>query len=792
MENDSNDSRKLKSLHDRLEILLQKQEASLKEIYALKSEVLKLKGEQQQFVTSQQPVEPIIEKSHITELSSDSELQTPATEESEAKESREFEEKLRSEVASTKQRSDLERFIGENLISKIGIVITVIGVGIGAKYAIDHQLISPLTRILLGYLVGLGLLFFSMRLKKEYENFSAVLLSGAMAIFYFITFAAYNFFGLIPQLVAFALMLMFTGFTVLAALKYNKQVIALYGMVGAYAIPFLLSNNTGQIIFLFVYIAIINAGILVLSFKKYWRLLYYAAFVMTWLIYASWFAVRYDWEIDFGVGIGFSSLFFVMFYATFLAYKVMQQEQFGIKDIILLLANSFLFYGFGYLILEQQPHYGQWLGGFTLVNAIVHFIVAGILVRKKLADKNLVSFVTGLVLVFVTMAIPVQLDGNWVTMLWVFQAALLFWIGRTKGNSLYEKLSYPLMVLACASLLHDWSESSRIYYDLPIESGAIAFFNIQFLTSLLFVGAFGFINYIHQNRNDSFVFKDRKDWNKMISIGLPLVLLLTIFFSFRIEIATYFNQLYADSATLINNEEYSYTDYNGEILSYQTIWLINFSIVYFCALLFVSIKKIKNDLLGRVGVLLGLITILTFLVQGLFELSVLRENYLYESVDSFFIASTANLWMRYLCFALVGTLFIIIWRQIQQPSFKMQLKKQFELLFHISVIWILSSELINWMEIAGVGQTYKLGISILWGIYSLGMVAFGIWKGRKYLRIGAIVLFAITLIKLFVYDIVNLDTILKTIVFVSLGILLLVISFLYNKYKGFISNEVEM
>ena len=41
-------------------------------------------------------------------------------------------------------KANLEKFIGENLISKIGIVILVIGVAIGAKYAIDKNLISPL------------------------------------------------------------------------------------------------------------------------------------------------------------------------------------------------------------------------------------------------------------------------------------------------------------------------------------------------------------------------------------------------------------------------------------------------------------------------------------------------------------------------------------------------------------------------------------------------------------------------------------------------------------------------
>ena len=47
----------------------------------------------------------------------------------------------------------------------------------------------------------------------------------------------------------------------------------------------------------------------------------------------------------------------------------------------------------------------------------------------------------------------------------------------------------------------------------------------------------------------------------------------------------------------------------------------------------------------------------------------------------------------------------------------------------------------------------------------------------------AIALFAITLIKLAIYDISHLNTIAKTIVFVTLGVLLLIISFLYNKYK---------
>jgi len=58
-----------------------------------------------------------------------------------------------------------------------------------------------------------------------------------------------------------------------------------------------------------------------------------------------------------------------------------------------------------------------------------------------------------------------------------------------------------------------------------------------------------------------------------------------------------------------------------------------------------------------------------------------------------------------------------------------------------------------------------------------------------YLHIAAIVFFTATLIKLFFFDISHLDTISKTIVFISLGVLLLSISFLYTKYREVLSGD---
>lgn len=50
------------------------------------------------------------------------------------------------------------------------------------------------------------------------------------------------------------------------------------------------------------------------------------------------------------------------------------------------------------------------------------------------------------------------------------------------------------------------------------------------------------------------------------------------------------------------------------------------------------------------------------------------------------------------------------------------------------------------------------------------LIVMGIAKDKTHLRIAAIVLLAVTLAKLFFYDIANLDTISKTLLFVTLGI----------------------
>ena len=665
---------------------------------------------------------------------------------------------------------------------------------IGAKYAIDHDYISPLMRIIFGYVVGLGLLGFALKLKSKYEGFSAVLLSGAMAIMYLITFMAYSLYGLFPQAATFALMVMFTVFTVTAAIHYNRQVIAIIGLVGAYAVPFLLSDGSGKVLILFSYMAIINTGILAVSFKKYWKNLLFVSFGLTYLIFISWYVSKYEHALHFRLALVFLAVYFAIFHTAILAYKLIKKEKFSVEDVMLYMANSFIFFGVGYALLDESATGGRLLGLFTLGNAIIHFVVSVIIYRMRLADKNLFYLVSGLVLVFITIAIPVQLDGSWVTLLWAGEAALLFWIGRTKNVSFYELMSYPLILLAVGSLCQDWS-IDYVYDTYSKQSHAahiIPLLNVHFLSSMLVVAAFGFITFILQNKKYTAPAWSKNGTHSLygaIRYGIPVIFVGLLYASFLVEISSYWDQLYIDSAVTLPQNSYSTIERNVDLPNFKFIWSVNYTLLFVALLSVVNMKWLRSRELAFVNLLLNVAAVAVLLVIGLFTLGELRDTYLGQPMAKYFNHGVFNICIRYVSFALAAVVIYCCYRYTRQEYVNMDLRLHFDLLFYTSILWVASSELINWLNLMRLSQSYKLELSILWGAYALLLIALGIWKKKKHLRLGAIGLFAVTLVKLFFYDISQMETIAKTVVFVSLGILLLIISFLYNKYKHIIEDE---
>ena len=792
------DPQKINELEQRIGNLLYRQSVFYKEIKQLENELAELKRQSNFSSVSatntvktpvekptERPVEKPIERP--TEAPAEKTTETPViTAPSTPKPQFSL-----PTINRPKQPSDLEKIIGESWINKIGILIVIIGVAIGAKYSIENELISPLTRIILGYLVGVGLLGFGIKLKPKFEGYSAVLVSGSISIFYFITYFAYSFYNLIPQILAFAMMLIFTVFTVFAAIKYNRVVIAHIGLIGAYAVPFLLSSGSGRVDILFSYMLIINLGILFISIKKDWKSLHYSAFFFTWMIYGSWFA---DKSFDSGLqgyealGIGFATAFFLIFYGVSLFNNIISKEKLDKINIILILLNSFIYFGFGYGIFNSNTKLDTYLGLFTLFNAVIHFVVLFFIKSKKLADSTLFYSTLGMVFTFITIAIPIQLDGSWVTLLWIAQGTILFWIGKTKNIPIYEKISLPILGLSFLSLLEDWS-----FYRYANNGDIQAFWNINFLTGILAILGYGFVVYLSRKHAETEENQKFSPFNAIKSFYLPALLVLTAYLTFRNEIAYYFNYWLENSS--LKGKEISeiddYSLYNYDINVFKNIYLIAYSLVFFGGLALLNFHKFKNKVLGISAIVIGLLTLLSAQTFGLEELGELRYAYINGGSNEYFDVNFNYILVRYLLWGSVAFAIWAIFKNTKSIIENTKFHIFLEMVIHISILNFLSNELVTWMDIAGYQDIFKLGLSILWSVYSLLLVSLGIYKKKKYLRISALVLFGVTLAKLFLYDISNLSTISKTIVLIVLGLLLLIISFLYNKFKDKIGDETK-
>ena len=631
--------KKIDSLHSRLNDLKKREAQFRREILALQNEINSLK-----FGSQTDRPKPFTKKSPKADTSKAGDGQkkrkVPPSEHQKAPVS--VPNFARSSRSPKLEKSNIEKFVGTYLISIIGILITIVGVGIGAKYAIDNDLISPLGRIVFGYAVGFGLIGFAVRLKQKYLTFSSVLLSGGMAVMYFVTYFAYSYYSLISQTTAFSLMVIFTVFTVLSALIYDRRVIAHIGLVGAYGVPFLLSDGSGRVDILFGYMAIINIGILAISVYKYWKYLFYSSFAFTWLIYAVWYFEKYDNETHFGVGLFFLFVFFAIFYATFLAYKLIHKKPLNFENTALILQNSALFFGFGYSILNGSS-WDRLLGSFALLNALIHFAVAALISRYKLGDRNAFYLVIALVLTFATIAVPIQFDGHWITILWIAEAAFLFLIGRTRRIPLYEYFSYPVMMIAGLSLLNDWW---YVYFEwLTLRPLS----NWLFVTSLSVVAGLALIYVV--NRDKRYKPQVENSLYQLISLAVPGALLLVLYNTFRMEIGHFF---WHESTAPKGNSNFLL----------NIVWQINYTLFFLAVLSLSNIRYFRDAVLAALNLVLNAVAVFIFLTLGLSIIRELRSEILFSIYE--FGRLPGHCVLRYISIGLLASVLFSCYLYIRQ------------------------------------------------------------------------------------------------------------------------------
>jgi hypothetical protein len=237
---------------------------------------------------------------------------------------------------------------------------------------------------------------------------------------------------------------------------------------------------------------------------------------------------------------------------------------------------------------------------------------------------------------------------------------------------------------------------------------------------------------------------------------IPVVFLAVLYFGIFHEIGLYYGVEHKTNEAALTRE-------------WQGVAMLHFyTCVFFAAANFANIRLLKSEQMFYLLTVVTLIALVMQLTLGFWALSQLHN--------------TDHAWMRYLNIAGVALLFYSVWLAKNMFTPDRPVQVMFSIAFNITLLAIICNEYIHWVRMFDSSNEYKLGLSIIFAGYALVMLFRGLIKNISHLRISAIVLFGVAIIKLFAYDLKSMSTIGKTIVLIVLGIILLAASFLYNRF----------
>jgi uncharacterized membrane protein len=338
----------------------------------------------------------------------------------------------------------LEEIIGERWLGWVGIAVLLFGAAFALKYAFENRWIGELGRVMIGVAAGLGFLALGwQRHRAGWRTFGQVFTAGGVTLIYLSIYASYGFYNLMPAWAAFAFLALVVVQTHLLAVAYRAPAIALMGQIGGFLTPVLLSTGRDQYRILFSYIALLDAGAALVCFLRNWSWVASASFAFTQILFWGWYDSYYHPE-KFWAAFGFQFAVFLLFAAADLA-PAARGMRLRFENWVRLFANPFVFFAAGYTLIDRESP--AWSGAFALALAAVYAGLAQWAAGAR-SDKRVTLALVGVALLFVTLAIPIQLEAHWITLAWAVQGAILAWMSLRLGSAAWRWGALAVFALA--------------------------------------------------------------------------------------------------------------------------------------------------------------------------------------------------------------------------------------------------------------------------------------------------------------------------------------------------------
>lgn len=667
-----------------------------------------------------------------------------------------------------KVKGDWEKFIGENLMSKIGIAILVLGIGYFVKYAIDKDYINEFGRTAIGFIVGGGIIALAHRMRKDYKTFASILIGGGLAILYTTVTIAYQLYNLFPQAAAFAILIVITIFAVLLSLLYDKRELAIISLIGGFASPFMVSTGSGNYIVLFTYLLILNAGMVVIAWHKRWNILNLLGYIFTLLLFGGWLVDTFMWNSGKKPYVGaitFATLFYLGFFLVNILNNIRKYKPFNGIEIGMILSNN-LFYFLGGLLIVDSLQNGLYNGLFTVIIGIYNFAWVLYFYKKEQIDRTFLFLLIGLVLSFISLAIPIQLHGHSITMFWAAEVVILLWISQVSGIRMLKTAHLIILGLTIISLLMDWNNGYVLNTKvLPV------FLNQICITGFIVVIAIVLSILLLRKEKEPMFIKYLINVKTYLSIlsallftGLYAVLFYELVYQmnrmynvgdFRLSVYGVFNFTYLAVYVIVcRHQKWAFAQ---KVLYYLSLFLLFIFLVFYSTkiigvrdeyLLYHTLSQ--GNFLFHYLIYPGLAVVLAFIIQ--------KRNEIFKAES---VLSKVTLWYT--------TFTIVLAASIELDNI---------------VLWVNLADLNN--EYALLQEIHKTGYSILWACTAFVLMIIGMKTKNKVFRIQAISLLGLIIVKLLLFDVWKMNEGGRIATFIFLGVTLLVISFLYQKLKRLI------
>jgi hypothetical protein len=172
-------------------------------------------------------------------------------------------------------------------VARAGVVLLLVGVSFLLRMGVEQGWLTPTVRVAGGVAIGVALSAFGLLARTSRPLYSQLLVGGGVVAFYLSAFGAWSVWQLVPYEAAFAFCVFTTAFAFATAVRLDAEWLALLGVMGGYATPFMLLTPDSNVPALVAYSLLLLGGYLMVYVLRGWRPVYITANLGIWVILAA-------------------------------------------------------------------------------------------------------------------------------------------------------------------------------------------------------------------------------------------------------------------------------------------------------------------------------------------------------------------------------------------------------------------------------------------------------------------------------------------------------------------------